>query len=237
MRGRTFLVAALITAPIVGLTLLGRVDESGRSQHDPATLYTVQLGDTLGAIAARHGVSADALARVNRNPDHDRIEVGDVLTIPVGAQRPTTSRRADPLRTDSDWYRSAAGDAGVEVGDCSAYRNGDYDRAIRAGGFLRLLTCFQAEADDIEAEHSRILNEWTEEDPPACLDLYDYLGRLDAFAARTEAVAVRGEVQPMRGFLLDTLGYDMPTKLRATVGPYREHRQEFEETLRDLCAP
>ena len=74
-------------------------------------------------------------------------------------------------------------------------------------------------------------------EPPACVDLYDYVGRLRGFATRTEAVATRGEVEPMRGFLRDTLGYDLPTRLRATLRSYEQHRQNFERTLGDLCTP
>lgn len=49
---------------------------------DSATTYTVQEGDTLGSIAARYGVSLDALAQANNIENPNLIEVGQQLTIP-----------------------------------------------------------------------------------------------------------------------------------------------------------
>jgi murein DD-endopeptidase MepM/ murein hydrolase activator NlpD len=51
-----------------------------RAQQDSA--YTVVPGDTLGAIAARFGVTIDALVAANGIEDPDRIRVGQVLLIP-----------------------------------------------------------------------------------------------------------------------------------------------------------
>lgn len=245
--GVVALVALAGIVLVVGLSAVGawfasratdRATAPTASQH----YYTVQPGDTLGGIAARHGVTVAALTRTNRLPDPDRLEVGKVLAIPplrvtlpprTNPDVPTGGPRTQSSDTYSDW----AARRGVDVGDCAAYRSGDFDRALRAGGFLRLLTCYQSEADAMAAEHARILAEWTETDPPACVDLYDYVGRLRGFATRTEAVATRGEVEPMRGFLRDTLGYDLPTRLRATLRSYEQHRQDFERTLGDLCKP
>lgn len=44
--------------------------------------YTVQSGDTLGAIATRFGVTITALASANGIPDPNVIQVGQVLQIP-----------------------------------------------------------------------------------------------------------------------------------------------------------
>lgn len=52
-----------------------------------AGTYTVRRGDTLGAIAERHGVSVAALTSANGIPDPDRVREGQVLTIP-GAGAP-----------------------------------------------------------------------------------------------------------------------------------------------------
>lgn len=235
------------TVLVVGLSaggawLSGRSTDRATAPTDSQRNYTVQPGDTLGGIAARHGVSVDALTRVNRLPDPDRLEVGEVLVIPPHGATPPPRASPDvptsgPRTQSSDAYSDWAARRGVDVGDCAAYQSGDFDRALRAGGFLRLLTCYQSEADAMAAEHARILAEWTEIEPPACVDLYDYVGRLRGFATRTEAVATRGEVEPMRGFLRDTLGYDLPTRLRATLRSYEQHRQDFERTLGDLCTP
>ena len=46
--------------------------------------YTVQDGDTLGAIAARYGVSVEAIAAANGIDDPASIQVGQVLVVPGG---------------------------------------------------------------------------------------------------------------------------------------------------------
>ena len=62
---------------------------------DPRPQVTVVAGDTLGAIAKAHGVTVDALRAAN-GIDGDRIEVGQVLRIPLPTEAPAVkaSRRA-----------------------------------------------------------------------------------------------------------------------------------------------
>ena len=50
-----------------------------------AATYTLQPGDTLGAVARRNGVSVEALARANNISNPDRVFAGQVLTIPGSA--------------------------------------------------------------------------------------------------------------------------------------------------------
>lgn len=50
--------------------------------HADTQTYTVRPGDTLSAIAARHGTTADAIAQANHIRDENLIDVGQVLTIP-----------------------------------------------------------------------------------------------------------------------------------------------------------
>jgi len=69
----------------VGQKLLIPGPPEGDSLPIPAisqTRYTVQPGDTLGAIAARFGATAAAIARVNRITSPDLIYVGLELAIP-----------------------------------------------------------------------------------------------------------------------------------------------------------
>jgi LysM repeat protein len=47
-----------------------------------ATSYVVRPGDTLSAIAARHGTTVSALAAANQISDPDRIRIGQLLRIP-----------------------------------------------------------------------------------------------------------------------------------------------------------
>ena len=47
--------------------------------------YRIQPGDSLSRIAQKHKVSSEALARANEITEPDRIRVGQVLRIPLGA--------------------------------------------------------------------------------------------------------------------------------------------------------
>jgi LysM repeat protein len=48
------------------------------------TLYTVRSGDTLSAIALKHGISSSRLAQFNELDDPDKVQVGQRLRIPSG---------------------------------------------------------------------------------------------------------------------------------------------------------
>lgn len=69
--------------------------------------YVIQAGDTLGAIAARFGVSIDAIAAANGITDPDSIQVNQELTIPPATPATTvaattdTSTAADPATTST----------------------------------------------------------------------------------------------------------------------------------------
>lgn len=66
----------------------------------PATgRYIVRAGDTIGAIAARHGVSADALSAANGLRDADVIAIGQRLRLPgrVRSMTPVTPPPSTPV--------------------------------------------------------------------------------------------------------------------------------------------
>lgn len=48
---------------------------------DSKRIYIVKSGDTLSEIAARHGISVEALAEVNNIGDEDAIQVGQRLIV------------------------------------------------------------------------------------------------------------------------------------------------------------
>ena len=58
------------------------------------TIYTVQPGDTLTAIADQAGVSVDAIVQLNAIDDPNLIYVGQQLTLPGGDERPAAPARS-----------------------------------------------------------------------------------------------------------------------------------------------
>ena len=80
------------------LVLPGSGSSGGGASHSSGTgaasgggSYTVRPGDTLGAIASRHGYSVSALAAVNGISNPNRISVGTVLSLPGSAPGATTN--------------------------------------------------------------------------------------------------------------------------------------------------
>lgn len=60
----------------------------------PAATYTIRRGDTLSAIAARHGVSVANLARHNGLSTRDTLRIGQTLRIPGRSAVPTYQGQA-----------------------------------------------------------------------------------------------------------------------------------------------
>lgn len=80
-----------------------KVPNAGNTVPTPsATQYTVKAGDTLSGIAAKYGTTYQVLAQINGIADPNKINVGQVLTIPTkGATSSTgnvyTVQRGDTL--------------------------------------------------------------------------------------------------------------------------------------------
>ena len=70
--------------PRYGRVLLGVLTVAALTMSGSAC-YTVRLGDTLSGIAARHGVSVQALVGANRISNPNLIRAGQTLTIPGSA--------------------------------------------------------------------------------------------------------------------------------------------------------
>ncbi len=75
---------------VLGLSVLGLVAGAGLAvglgSAAQADQVTVRGGDTLTAIAVRYGTTSWALARANRLPDANHIEIGQRLTVPSPVQ-------------------------------------------------------------------------------------------------------------------------------------------------------
>ncbi|MCP4416054.1 MAG: LysM peptidoglycan-binding domain-containing protein [Chloroflexi bacterium] len=50
----------------------------------PAQTHTVQVGETLTAIAQRYSITVQAIVTANNIPNPDRVNVGTQLLIPAG---------------------------------------------------------------------------------------------------------------------------------------------------------
>ena len=121
--------------------------------------------------------------------------------------------------------------------DCSSYRAGRIDEVYREGGVWTLWHCLSDEAAELAAMHNRLLETDWENAPPRCVDLYDWLGRFDTFEAHLRAVVPYAEQEPVRGFLRETLGYDLANRMRGLIDTEtRAARQQFQYALNELCA-
>jgi LysM repeat protein len=105
---------AKVLAPMVAA---GGVEESAAAAALASTTYTVRAGDTLAKIAARFGVSVQAILAANpqiANPD--RIYVGQRLVIPTGGSRPPTPA-PPPGTTRVNIYMIGLNDGSIGCGD------------------------------------------------------------------------------------------------------------------------
>jgi soluble lytic murein transglycosylase-like protein len=74
-----------VAVAIVLLAVGGQAATSVGAAKAAGQTYVVRPGDTLSAIAARHGTTAGALARANRITNPNLVVIGKRLTIPGGA--------------------------------------------------------------------------------------------------------------------------------------------------------
>ena len=76
----------------------------------PGQYYTVQAGDSLYKIAQRFGTTVDAILRVNPQiTDPNRLQVGQIICIPVGPPGPTPP--PPPAQCPGQYYTVQAGDS------------------------------------------------------------------------------------------------------------------------------
>ena len=68
----------------------------------PKKSHTVAAGETLGSIAAKHGVSVPALKAANQIKDERKLRIGLVLAIPGG-------KKIEPAKEKSFWDRFKPG--------------------------------------------------------------------------------------------------------------------------------
>jgi LysM repeat protein len=136
-------LAALAAAFLT--TLVALVVFAGVALAD--TNYTVQPGDSLSAIAARFGVSVDAIVSANNLPSRSTIYAGQVLRIPSAAnpnQAPTSQPAGTPgaaqtyVVQSGDSLSLVAGRFGVTVQALAAANNLSTNAYLYVGQTLRI---------------------------------------------------------------------------------------------------
>lgn len=111
-------------------------DEESAQDAGPAAEHVISPGETLAAIAARYGVSVQALAAANGIADPARIVAGQRLIIPAGASAPTAS--AAPISSEyvvkaGDTLSQIAAEYGVTVMAIASLNGIDNPAQLRAG--------------------------------------------------------------------------------------------------------
>ena len=108
---------ALCGAALWLALLLGGLTWQRAGAQEPVGSYVVAPGDTLGDIAARFGVTVDALVAANNIADPNLVQVGQVLAVPGAAADPnalatipTVQVRAQPGETLGALARRTAQD-------------------------------------------------------------------------------------------------------------------------------
>ena len=84
---------------------VGGSSELPTSLREPLR-YRVQPGDTLSGIAARHDLTLRELIRANQLQDPDRLEVGQILSLP-GRETPELHPIAELIETAEEELRAA----------------------------------------------------------------------------------------------------------------------------------
>jgi LysM repeat protein len=112
------------------LTLRGAVDPRVEAQP-AATRVSVEPGDTLSDLAARHGVSVEDVLAANEGLDPDRLRVGAELTVPG---RPAIVHRV----ARGDTLTRIAARYGVELATLRAANPGIEPDRLRVGAELTI---------------------------------------------------------------------------------------------------
>ena len=90
----------------------GGAPAAGATTAGGTSTYTIQQGDTLGAIAKRFGTTVQEIVRINGLANADSIRVGQKLTIPSGSGSPAV---AAPTGGQSRSYVVQRGDTLLSI--------------------------------------------------------------------------------------------------------------------------
>jgi len=96
--------------------------KTATSTSAASSRYTVKAGDTVGAIATRHGLTVAAIVKANHLDARALIRVGDVLTLPGGSSSASSSKSSSSKQTVPSTFEGRTYSAAV-VGAANANKN------------------------------------------------------------------------------------------------------------------
>ncbi|MDR2696249.1 MAG: LysM peptidoglycan-binding domain-containing protein [Deltaproteobacteria bacterium] len=121
VEGRTLIIPAPATAPVLTAASAGRTEKSDAAPLQKGEQrHTVHNGDSLPKIAAQYNVHPEAIMQRNNLASPDRIHMGDALIIPAPATAPlltaasagrTEKSDAAPLRKGEQRHTAQSGDS------------------------------------------------------------------------------------------------------------------------------
>lgn len=129
------MVLALIAVALLASATTGQAHAATMSRT-----YTIVYGDTLSGIAARFGVSIDALVAANGIANPNLIYAGDTIVIPDGSSagepQQLSGSYADMIRQVFGPY----GDGAVRVAMCESSMNPNaYNGVLGAAGLFQII--------------------------------------------------------------------------------------------------
>jgi LysM repeat protein len=138
-----YLVMKLGLGIVLALLAVALLASATTGQAHAATMsrtYTIVYGDTLSGIAARFGVSIDALVAANGIANPNLIYAGDTIVIPdgssAGAPQQLSGSYADMIRQVFGAY----GDGAVRVAMCESSMNPNaYNGILGAAGLFQII--------------------------------------------------------------------------------------------------
>jgi len=92
------------------------------STSGASSRYTVKAGDTVGAIASRHGLTVAAIVKANHLDARALIRIGDVLTLPGAASSSSSSKASSSKQAVPSTFEGRTYSAAV-VGAANANKN------------------------------------------------------------------------------------------------------------------
>ncbi len=148
---------AVRVPPGMGASFSSCVEAIPPSERASFTRHTVRKGESLGSISEQYGVTVDAIARMNKIANRNRIHVGTELVIPVpGVRRDGAATDGNAAEGDgaaqsaepkaSTWHTVRTGETlgsiaaryGVTVGDLQRWNELDDPDRVKAGQRLRV---------------------------------------------------------------------------------------------------